>query len=71
MTTPEERTRALRWAGEFIRELQGPGAVALPDHIRKQIPAILRHYPSGVGIANQAKVESKEDFPWLLPEEGE
>lgn len=46
MTTPSERARALRWAGEFLRELQGSGEAAkLPDHLKRQIPVVLRHYP--------------------------
>ena len=46
ITTPSERARALRWAGEFLRALQGSGEAAkLPDHLKRQIPVVLRHYP--------------------------
>jgi hypothetical protein len=66
MTTPDERTRALRWAGEFLFELQGSGAAAaLPDHLKRQIPVILRHYPRAFEIASEAKLQSHQDLPWL------
>ncbi len=72
MTTPDERTRALRWAGEFMRELQISSAAAgLPDHLKRQIPVILRHYPRAFEIASEVKLQSHQDFPWLGPEEGE
>ena len=75
MTMPFERTRALRWAGEFLNELSG---VDLPEHIKRQIPYILRHYPSASCIENEAKFQSftaahpeKSPWhePWLRPEE--
>lgn len=43
MTMPHERTRALRQAGELLRELQNrPG---LPQDIRNRLVGVLRHYP--------------------------
>ena len=75
MTMPFERTRALRWAGEFLNELSG---VDLPEHIKRQIPYILRYYPSASCIENEAKFQSltaahseKNQWhePWLRPEE--
>lgn len=72
MTTPSERARALRWAGEFLRELHGSGEAAkLPDHLKRQIPVVLRHYPREFEIANQEKMGRHEKFPWLLPLDGE
>lgn len=43
MTTPDERTRALRQAGELLQELQG--RQDLPDDIRVRLKGVLRHYP--------------------------
>lgn len=43
MTTPYERTRALRQAGELLRELQKQQD--LPQDIRNRLAGVLRHYP--------------------------
>ena len=44
MTTPEERTRAILLAHDFLRGLayHRPG---VPEHVRHQAKALLRHYP--------------------------
>lgn len=43
MTTPDERTRALRQAGELLQELQE--RQDLPQDIRTRLKGVLRHYP--------------------------
>lgn len=43
MTTPDERTRALRQAGELLQELQD--RQELPHDIRVRLKGVLRHYP--------------------------
>lgn len=43
MTTPDERTRALRQAGELLQELQE--RQDLPQEIRIRLKGVLRHYP--------------------------
>ena len=43
MTTPDERTRALRQAGELLQELQK--RQDLPHDIRARLKGVLRHYP--------------------------
>ncbi len=66
MTRPHERTRALRWAGDFLHELsQAPGTS--PEH-RERIELILRHYPSDVTLALQARMDAQGGDPFLLPE---
>ena len=78
MTMPFERTRALRWAGEFLEKLNRMDDVDLPDDIKREITYILRHYPSASSIANEAKFQSlvaahpekgQRHEPWLRPEE--
>jgi len=69
MTRPNERARALRWAGEFLREARRHDG--LPEELRCQIPAILRHYSSTLDIEHQ--VEYGDDpcglgGCWLGPE---
>lgn len=43
-----ERVRALRWAGEFIKELSNAGE--LSEERRQEARVILRHYPSSAEI---------------------
>lgn len=43
MTTPDERTRALRQAGELLRGLQQRQDI--PEEVRTQLKGVLRHYP--------------------------
>ena len=66
MTMPRERTRALRWAGEFLIACKGR---ELPEDLARQIPYILRHYPSKEEIERKAKLGSAKSDPWLGPEE--
>ena len=69
MTMPDERARALRWAGEFIRELMAAGE--LSDKRKREAQVILRHYPSAAEIASQTRGgawEQKLGGPWLSPE---
>jgi len=49
---PDERARALRWAGEFLREVQA--CEQIPKDLREQARRILRHYPSGREIQREA-----------------
>lgn len=54
MTQPGERTRALRWAGESLREARGHEG--LPEQLRRQIPRTLRHCPGSLdSSAHQAR----------------
>lgn len=43
MTMPHERARALRFAGEVLRDLQRNPDV--PENIRREARVTLRHYP--------------------------
>jgi len=43
MTMPVERTRALRQAGELLRELHRRQDI--PEDIRRWAEGVLRHYP--------------------------
>lgn len=44
MTTPEERTRAILLAHDFLRGLAYHRA-GVPEHVRHKAKALLRHYP--------------------------
>lgn len=74
MTMPSERARALRWAGEFLRELRTRSDV--PEDLKHQALVILRHYPENHDIQRVAKYGlatlSASDTPayaWLAPED--
>ena len=69
MTMPHERTRALRWAGEFLREvMQSPEC---PPALKHQAYMILRHYPEPHSIAHEARYSdhARQGVPWLGPED--
>jgi hypothetical protein len=66
MTMPDERTRALRYAGEFLRKVSRIDGV--PEDLKQQARAILWHYPSTLDIEYQAKYGDDEGGVWLLPE---
>ena len=75
MTMPHERTRALRWAGEFLREvMESPEC---PTELRQQAKAILRQYPEPHSIAHEARYSHEAHYsctaragtPWLGPED--
>ena len=67
MTTPAERTRSLRYAGEFLREVESRTDVEL--ELRRQAKVILRHYPSEAEIRIRARIGVDLGMPWLAPEE--
>jgi hypothetical protein len=65
MTMPCERTRALRFAGELLRELLTRDDV--PADIKYQARVTLRHYPSAAEIASWAQLP--EFHNWLERED--
>jgi hypothetical protein len=71
MTMPSERTRALRWAYEFLREIRTRQDV--PPDLKQQALGILRHYPEPDDIRSQAQWEASGLVsnlgPWLAPED--
>jgi hypothetical protein len=73
MTMPSERTRALRWAYELLVELQQ--AEKLTDAQKRQVKAVLRHYPTPLAIASHAKLQLTQNAihpsmgTWLAPED--
>jgi hypothetical protein len=70
MTMPNERTRALRWAGEFLHDMASSPAVS--DALRQEAKCILRHYPSAQEIqhaAQYAAFTTGVQRPWLAPED--
>jgi hypothetical protein len=69
MTMPTERTRALRWAGEFLQDMASSPAVS--EATRNEATRILRHYPSSQDIQRAAQylfVKPVIRGPWLRPE---
>ena len=68
MTMPSERARALRWAGEFLREVRSSSEV--PEQLREQARGILRHYSSSDDIRWYAQhcVAPDAFGKWFSPE---
>jgi hypothetical protein len=46
MTLPDERYRAVKYAGEFLSRLAGGEYPRVPKAVRDEARSILRHYPS-------------------------
>ena len=71
MTMPDERARALRFAGEMLRELQRNPDV--PEAIRREARVTLRHYPSALDLQRMIQdvdrlTRSSVGIHWLEPE---
>jgi len=45
MTTPDERTRAVRSTYEFLRTLATADEITIPGLVQTAAVALLRHYP--------------------------
>lgn len=72
MTMPNERTRALRWAGEFLRKVSTSPEVS--EALRQEAMHTLRHYPSTHEIqraAHYAGIKPDMGGPWLAPEDAQ
>jgi hypothetical protein len=65
MTTPQERTRSLRFARELAQSLLLREDTA--EDVRRQARVVLRHFPSFREI--QLLARDPSFFPWLAPEE--
>jgi hypothetical protein len=73
MTTPDERARALRFAGEILREMRSRRDV--PADLQQQAKLILRHYPDSKDLQQMIKDVDRQtretlDNHWLSPENG-
>lgn len=56
MTTPSERTRALRWAGEFLLKVRRGDEFSA--EAKREVLYILRHYPRDYEIKDQARFDA-------------
>ncbi len=71
MTMPDERARALRFAGEILQEIRSRQDV--PVDLQQQAQLILRHYPDSQDL--QQMIRDVDRLPreildqhWLAPE---
>lgn len=70
MTMPDERARALRFAGEILREMLTRQDV--PEDLKRQAKATLRHYPDPLQLQWMSEEVSRQPGdgpPWLAKEE--
>ncbi len=54
MTLPDERYRAVKYAGDFLSRLAGGQYARVPKAVRDEARSILRHYPSGYDMLRAA-----------------
>lgn len=70
MTMPDERSRALRFAGEILREMLTRDDV--PEDLKNQARVTLRHYPDRLQLQSMimAMAQANDGLgpPWLMPE---
>lgn len=70
MTMPDERSRALRFAREILREM--PTRDDVPEDLKRQARVTLRHYPDRLQLSLMIMVmaQANDDLgpPLLLPE---
>jgi len=71
MTMPDERARALRFAGEILREMRFRKDV--PEDLKQQARMTLRHYPDPADLLQMIQDVDRmpRDFldqHWLAPE---
>ncbi|MDP3883653.1 MAG: BPSL0761 family protein [Hydrogenophaga sp.] len=71
MTMPDERARALRFAGEILREMRSRKDV--PEDLKQQARMTLRHYPDPADLLQMIQDVDRmpRDFldqHWLAPE---
>lgn len=74
MTTPTERTRALRQAWALLAELSRRPDI--PDDLKRAANVVLRHFPDPQEVANEALSNEARgrgltvswEQAWLLPE---
>lgn len=59
MTTPAERTKAVRETRELLQVLTEPSTVDVPGLIQTIARNLLRHYPSDVDLAVSASALPK------------
>ena len=56
MTLPDERYRAVKYAGEFLQRLAGGEIPRVPKAVREEARSILRHYPSAWDMKQAAEL---------------
>lgn len=70
MTMPDERTRALRFAGEVLREMLARDD--MPEDLKRQARATLRHYPTEQQllwmVTDVSRCSTGSMQCWLAPE---
>ena len=71
MTMPDERARALRFAGEILREMRSRQDV--PEDLKQQARVTLRHYPDPAELLTMIQDVDRmpREYPdahWLAPE---
>lgn len=65
MTMPDERTRSVKYAREFMRDLLDPGITPkVPKAIRQMASRVLRHFPGDHELVKASRVDP---YTWGSP----
>lgn len=67
LTLPDERYRAVRYAGEFLQRLAGGHYARVPKAVREEARAILRHYPTAWDMKRAAESVPEIFTPRMEP----
>lgn len=62
MTMPDERTRAVARAREFLRRLSSPyggGIKGVPTSVREEARRVLRHFPDLIDLGRAESFDNK------------
>lgn len=61
MTLPDERYRAVKWAGEFLIRVAGGIYPRVPKQVRDEARSIIKHYPTSWDL-NRAAAAAPDIF---------
>ena len=65
MTLPDERTRAVKYARDFLRDLIDPSKTKrIPKDIRQRAYNVLKHFPTDLDIHLVSKVTDVFENPY-------
>ena len=67
LTLPDERYRAVKYAGEFLQRLAGGEYPRVPKAVREEARAILRHYPGAWDMKRAAELAPDIFTPRMEP----
>lgn len=65
MTLPYERTNAVNWTREFLRDIANGTIKKIPKDVREQARSLLKHYPGEYDLRCVIEKNDREVFDTL------